>query len=82
MGKEREILILLFIRSIRSSEEKISSYGELETRNRLFQENHATDCQEIEDLRRTCGEETDRARQARIDELIVFASREESIPRL
>ena len=35
----------------------------------LFQENHATDCQKIEELGRICCEETDRARQARIDEL-------------
>ena len=46
----------------------ISLYGEMELRNRLFQEDHARDCQEIEELRRTCFEETDRARQARIDE--------------
>ena len=38
-------------------------------RNRLFQEDHVRDCQEIEELRRICCEETDRARQARIDEL-------------
>ena len=34
-------------------------------RNRLFQENHARDCQEIEELRSICCEEADRARQAR-----------------
>ena len=34
--------------------DKISLYGELELRNRLFQENHARDCQEIEELRRIC----------------------------
>ena len=44
-------------------------YGEFELRHRLFQENHARDCQAIEELRRICWEETDRARQARIDEL-------------
>ena len=32
--------------------DKISLYGELELRNRLFQEDHARDCQEIEELRR------------------------------
>ena len=37
--------------------------------NRLFQENHARDGREIQELRRICCEETDRARQARIDEL-------------
>ena len=47
-------------------------------RSRLYRENQATDCQEIEVLRRICCEEKDRARQARIDELIVHASREES----
>ena len=38
-------------------------------RNRLFQEFHARDCQEMKELRRICCEELDRARQARIDEL-------------
>ena len=38
-------------------------------RNRLFQEDHARDCQEIEELRSICFEEADRARQARSDEL-------------
>ena len=38
-------------------------------RNRLLRENQATDCQEIEELRSICCEETDPARQARIDEL-------------
>ena len=41
----------------------------MELRYRLFQENHARDCQEIEELRRICCEESNRARQARIDEL-------------
>ena len=48
---------------------KMSLYGELELRNRLFQEDQARDCQEIEELRRICCEETDQARQARIEEL-------------
>ena len=38
-------------------------------RNRLFQEDHARDCQEMKELRRICCEKLDRARQARIDEL-------------
>ena len=46
--------------------EKINSCGELEMRNRLFQESRARNCQEIEEV---CCEETDRARQLRIDEL-------------
>ena len=38
-------------------------------RNRLFQEDHARDCQEIEELRSMCCEEANRARQALIDEV-------------
>ena len=49
--------------------DKISLYLELEMRSRLFHENHARDCQEIEELRSICCEEADRARQARSDEL-------------
>ena len=41
--------------------DKISLYGDLEMRNRLFRENQAKDCQEIEELRRTCCGEIDRA---------------------
>ena len=58
--------------------DKTNLYGELEMRNRLFRENQATACQEIEELRRICCEETDRARQLRIDDLIVHAKGEES----
>ena len=47
--------------------EMISLCGELEMRSRLFRENRATYCQKIEELRRICCEETDRAGQARID---------------
>ena len=46
----------------------------LELRFRLFRENHAKDCQDIEE-RRICCEETGRARQARIDELSVHQKR-------
>ena len=65
---EREILISLFMRTIRSSNlndfsskkqidewarrDKISLYGELELSNTIFQEDHARDCHEIEELRR------------------------------
>ena len=49
--------------------DKISLCGELELRNRLFQEDHARGFPDIEELRRSCCEETDRATQARIDEL-------------
>ena len=44
-------------------------------RNRLFRENQAKDCQEIEELRRICCEETDRARPARIDDLSMHQER-------
>ena len=47
----------------------MSLYGELEMRNSFFREHQAKDCHEIAKLKRTCREETDRARQARIDEL-------------
>ena len=45
--------------------DKIVLYGELELRNGLFLEDHARGCQEIEELRRICCEET----EARIEEL-------------
>ena len=51
--------------------DRISLCGELELRNGLFQENQAKDCQEIEEWRRICCEETYRARQARSDEVSV-----------
>ena len=38
-------------------------------KNRLFQESHAINCQEIDELRRICCEESDRARRLRIDEM-------------
>ena len=50
-------------------------YGELELRNMLFQEDHARDCQEIEELRRICCEEANRARQVKNDELSVHQKR-------
>ena len=60
---------------IRLNEKKINLCGELEMRNRLFQESCAKDCQEIEELRRICCEETDRARQLRIDEMFMHQER-------
>ena len=48
--------------------DKFKKRGELVLRNRLFRETRARNCQEIEELRRICCEETDRARRARIDE--------------
>ena len=81
IGK-REIRMWLFMSLIRSLnlndfsynrrirlKDKISLYGELELRIRLFQENHARDCQEIKELRRICCEETDQARRATNEEL-------------
>ena len=40
-------------------------------RNSIFPEDHAKDCQEIEELRRICCEEAERARQLKIDELSI-----------
>ena len=54
---------------IRLREIKISLYGELELRNGLFQENHARDCREIEELGRIGCEEIEPARQGRSEEL-------------
>ena len=51
--------------------QKISLYGELELRSRLFQENHARDGREIEELRRICCEEIEQTRKARSEELSV-----------
>ena len=50
-------------------------YGELELRNRLFREHQAEGCQDIEELRRIRCEDTDRAIQARIDELSMHQER-------
>ena len=44
---------------------------ELEMRNRSFQEDRARNCQEIEELRRICCAEAERARQFKYDELSV-----------
>ena len=49
--------------------DKINLRGEEEMRSRFFQGSRARNCQEIDELRRICCEETDRARQLRIDEL-------------
>ena len=56
---------------IRLKRDKISLHGELELRKSLFRENQRKDWQEIEELRRTGCEETDRARRTRIDELFM-----------
>ena len=80
------------MRSIRSSSPKHFSYnrringligleernscGEVELRSRHFQESQAKDCQEIEELRRICCEDADRAR---IDELSLHQARKPMI---
>ena len=43
-------------------------FGEPHIKNKIFQEDRAKDCQEIEELRNICCEEADRARQLKIDE--------------
>ena len=48
----------------------------VELRIRLFQEDHARDCPEFEELRSICCEDTDRARQARNDELSTHQERD------
>ena len=48
-------------------------------RNRLFQEGRARDCQEIEELRRFCCEEEEKARQSRNDELSLKQERSPSV---
>ena len=44
-------------------------------RNSLFQESRTKDCREIEELRRRCCEESDKARQAKLDELSMIQQR-------
>ena len=48
------------------------------SKSRLFQKNHALDCMDIEELRRICHEETERARQLRTDELYAQKKEEPS----
>ena len=57
------------ITSARSKRKDQKICKKLDLRNRIFQENRAKDCQEIEELRRICREETDRARHLKFDEL-------------
>ena len=52
-------------------------WKELTTKSKLYQENHALDCMEIEELRRLCREETERARQLRADEFFYGQKKEE-----
>ena len=62
--------------------DKISLYGELELRSRLFQEDQARDCKEFEELQGICCEKIDTARQARIDEFYVHQERNPTTLRL
>ena len=55
--------------------DRIHLCGELEKRNKLFRESRTKDCQEIQELRRRCCEESDRARQAKLDEWCVQQQR-------
>ena len=62
-------------RADQAQREKINLRGKQRMRNRIYQECHTRTCQEIEELRRICHEETDRARQARIVELSLHQGR-------
>ena len=57
--------------------EKSWLFGELDTRNRAFQEDRGTYCQEIGELRRICCMESGGARQLKIDE---FSVQQNTIP--
>ena len=52
------------------------STAEKSGRHKLFQESRTKDSQEIEELRRRCCEESDRARQAKLDELSMMQQRD------
>ena len=58
--------------------ESRSKFEELTTKSSFYQENRALDCIEIEELRRICRDETERARQLRTDELYVQKKEEPS----
>ena len=59
--------------------ERIGWHGELEMRSRLFQESRQRDCQNIEELRRFCSLEAEKARQSRIEELSMNQERSPSV---
>ena len=54
---------------IKHKEKAIEYFGELGTKNRIYQEHHARDCQETKESRRICCKQADRVRQLRFDEL-------------
>ena len=58
-------------RACQAQMESSRMFEELTTKSRLYQEDHALNCMEIEELQRICNEETERARQLRRDELFV-----------
>ena len=60
--------------------EKSWLFGELGVTNGVFHEDRANDCQEIQELRRICWEETDKARQLKIDEQLSLQQRENPSP--
>ena len=49
--------------------ESLRMFEDFTTKSGLYQENQASNCMEIEELRRICHEETERARQLRTGEL-------------
>ena len=55
---------------------KINLIGELELKNRIYQESHTTTSREIEKLRRMCCEETNRVRKLRIEEMSMQQERD------
>ena len=59
--------------------ERISLHGELELRNRCFQESRARNCQEIVEIRRFCSLDAEKARQSRIEELSKNQERRPSV---
>ena len=57
------------------TEKRTNVCGELERRNKFFQESRTKDCQEIEELRSRCCEESDRTQQAKLEELSIMQQR-------
>ena len=55
--------------SDQAQREKTWLRRDVDKRNEVLQEDHAKDCKEVEELRRVCCEETDKARPFIIDEL-------------
>ena len=64
--------------SAQAQKEKGWRLEEIDMRNRAFQEDHARDCQEIEEFQRICCVEGDGARQLKLDELSVQQKKNKS----